>query len=1089
MAQTIPTRVRLGEFELNLETGQLRSLDPSTGGTTMVLREQPFQILKLLVERAGRIVTREDIKNVLWPNDTIVDFDHSISVAIRILRKAFGDSAQQPKYIETIASRGYCLLIAVEYQETSSGAASRKLHEEVSKGNGHYAGTKVSHYRVLEVLGGGGMGVVYRGEDLKLGRPVALKFLPPEVGDNPGALKRFEQEARLASALNHPNICTIYEIDEHRGQPFIAMELLEGETLRHRLNASESIPLSLTELMSLADQVCRGLQAAHEKGIIHRDIKPGNIFLTTSGTAKILDFGVAKLTAREEGMAEGSPSLPEYSQDGALRDKSEVYGSLTTTGSALGTAGYMSPEQVRKENLDSRSDLFSFGATLYEAATGRRAFTGPTEDAVREAILHSSPVPVRDLNPEMPRRFDGIISKALEKDRDVRYQSATEIREDVESLRSKVGPKRIGRGLWFAGAAAILMVIVGIWLLAKRHSQPIISAGDTVVLSVVNQTGDPVFDEALYSASLIALQQTPYINVLGSYKVSDLLNELHLSAAPWIAPQVARQICLRTASRLVIASSIAGLGNGFRVETAGMDCQSGKEVASVQQRVAGRSDIFRALGLCLVQLRRKLGEPASSISKFNQPLETATSASPEALQLLTDGYIRQLAGDYVSALSDYQRAVAVDPQLALGYAAAAVVHDHAGDRTAAAKASSKAYDLRDRLTLPGRFHVEQVYYENALGDLERACAVLAEWVHTFPADFIARNNHSYCLVRLGRPDEALAEAREAARLFPSTFSYGQWIGRSIQANRLDEAMAVFESAQQRHFDGALLRAERSNLAFLQRDDKTLQQQLDWARGKPSEPGFLETKAWIQAYYGHHREALRLLRRVKEFDADKASAGCQEDFNATMALWDVQQGFTQDALQIVKESLPSREISGQRFRFALAAALAGSVDQAQSIANEARREFPQDTSVQNYQLPVIEAAIKLHQNDPRGAVDLLQRTLPYDLSTNCNYIDSLQSAYIRGQAYLRMKQGEAALVEFQKLQDNPGIVAMAPIGAMAKLQIARAYILMGNDVAARDYYEQFLSLWKDADPEIPIYRQAKAEYAQLRLPTITKKSLR
>jgi eukaryotic-like serine/threonine-protein kinase len=1073
MAQTNPFRVRLGEFELNLETGELRSLDAPNGGGKTILPEQPFQILKLLVERSGKIVSRDEIRKTLWSDDTIVDFDHSISVAIRVLRKALGDSADRPRFIETIASRGYRLLVKAEFQETSSGVDRDQGRSKSIPKVGDLAGKKVSHYRVLDVLGGGGMGIVYRAEDLKLGRAVALKFLSEEIGSDVRARQRFEQEARTASALNHPNICTIYEIEEHEGHPFIALELLEGQTLCQRLDVSAEKRLGLTELMNLAVQVCRGLQAAHDKGIVHRDIKPANLFLTNGGTVKILDFGLAKLMLQD---ASSPPALAPPAEDRPQVTANQT--SPTTRKTGMGTSGYMSPEQIRHEKLDSRTDLFSLGVTLYEAATGYRPFSGETEDRVREAILSDSPASARSLNPAIPSSLDVIMAKTLEKDPSLRPQSAKEIERTIEKIQGRPRLRRKRELAWLAACAVFVLTIAGLWLYRRLHTPPLLSQGDTVVLSTSNQTSDPVFDEALYTVSVFALQQTPYINVLGSYKVSEVLNELHLPPAPWIGPQVASQVCLRTGSKLIIAASIAGLGNGFRVETDGIDCHSSKVVASVEQKADGRSDIIHALGLCLVQLRRKLGEPRSSISKFNQPLETATSASPEALQLLTDGYIRQIAGYRTAALSDYQRAVALDPKFALGFAAEALIYQGYGDRAEAAMASQKAYDLRDRLTLPGRFQVEELYYENVFGDFEKDCSLLSEWVHTFPADFVARNNHSFCLQRLGRPDEALAEAREAARLFPSEYSYSQWIWRSAGANRLDEAMAVLESAQQRHFDGPPLHEARAYLAFLQKDDKTLQEQLDWSRGKSSEPEILDRWAWIQAYYGHHHDSMRLLRTVKELDADRPLLPCEEDFNATPALWDAELEFTQDALQIVKQTLPSEKAWGQRFRLALASALAGDVDQAQMVADEASREFPNDTLVQNYQLPVIGAAIMLQRNNAPGAVDLLERTLPYDLSKDCANIDSLLSAYIRGLAYLQMKQGDAALAEFQKLQDHPGIVADVPIGALARLQMARAYKLMGDDTAAKECYEQFLTLWKHADPDIPIYKHAKAEYSQL-----------
>jgi len=1073
MTQANPTRVRLGDFELNLETGELCPFGSLDGVGKTILREQPFQILKLLIERPGKIVSRDDIRKTLWSDDTIVDFDHSISVAIRVLRKSFGDSADNPRYIETIASRGYRLLAEVEPQVTTAGIRPEDIQPEPSPASGDLVGRKVSHYRVLGILGGGGMGMVYRAEDLKLGRPVALKFLSTEIGGDPKAMRRFEREARTASALNHSNICTVHEIEEHDDQPFIVMELLEGQTLRQRLDSLGTKALPLPELLDLTVQVCRGLQAAHDKGIVHRDIKPANIFLTNNGTIKILDFGVAKLVAQEDAAEPVSVPLTEGHKQSQVDNTF-----FTTRETAIGTAGYMSPEQIRKEKLDNRSDLFSLGATLYEAATGHRAFAGVSEDQVREAVLSELPVSTRTLNAAIPPAFDAILAKTMRKDASLRPQSAAEIERDVERIRNRTQPggKHI-RG-WQVACAVLALAIPLILIYRRVNAPPLVSPNDTVVLAVTNQTGDPVFDEALYMASLIALQQTPYMNVLASYKVSEALGGLHLSPAPWISPQIARQVCLRTDSKLVVASSIAGAGNDFRVETDGIDCQSGKVVASVQQRVAERSEIIHVLGLCLVELRRKLGEPSASIKKFNQPLDTATSSSPEALQLLVDGYTRQLAGDNAGALSAYQRAASLDPQFALPYAAEAILDRENGDLADAAAASRKAYELRDRQTLPGRFHVEEEYDESALGDFQKDCSLLDEWVRTYPADFIAHNNRAICLQRLGRPDEVLAEAREAARLFPSAWSYGTLMSDSLGANRPDEAISVYQSAQERHFDSALLIEPRFELAFLKKDVKTMQELLDRSRGKPSEPGLLNDWAWVQEYHGHHREALRLLRRVKELNAGKPTGVCMEDFNVTPAFWDEEIGFTQGTLQLAKQAFPLEKLWGQRLRLAMASALAGDVDRAQEIADAARSEFPQDTLVQNYQVPVIDAAIMMRRNNPSAAVDLLRKTLPYDLSVNCASIDHLQSVYIRGLAYLQMKQGNAALVEFQKIQDHSGIVGQGPIGAISLLQMGRAYELVGNRTAAKQSYEQFLSLWNGADSDIPIFQQAKAEYAGL-----------
>src|SRR5260221_1882846 len=451
MAESLEGRVRLGGFEINLRSGELWPVGAVNGDGKLLLREQPFQVLRMLIDRGTKMVTREEIRKQLWPNDTVVDFDHGINMAIGVLRRALGDSADNPQYIETLARRGYRLLVTPERLETTTetvrGAAASPQGLPVLGG---LVGKKVSHYRVLEVIGGGGMGMVYKAEDLKLGRRVALKFLPEELANDTVALQRFEREAQTASALNHPNICTIHEIAEYEGQPFIVMELLEGLTILHHLSLSESKAMLLAPLLDIAIQICNGLQAAHDKGIIHRDIKPANIFLTKQGPVKILDFGLAKLASAEEveeiSSQEGAETTlrgsKQPSRERSTGTSRDVHSSLTRTGIAIGTTGYMSPEQIRKEKLDARTDLFSFGLVLYEMATGRRAFQGESEVVVHEAILHDRPSSARELRSSVPRRLNDVISKALEKDRAQRYQSAMEMREGL--LRAQKELRSLG---------------------------------------------------------------------------------------------------------------------------------------------------------------------------------------------------------------------------------------------------------------------------------------------------------------------------------------------------------------------------------------------------------------------------------------------------------------------------------------------------------------------------------------------------------------------------------------------------------------------------------------------------------------------
>jgi serine/threonine protein kinase/Tol biopolymer transport system component len=489
MGEARPSKVfSFGPFTLDLRAGELYK-----DRSKIRLQEQPLLVLSMLVDHACEVVTREEIRKKLWPNDTVVEFNDSINAAIKKLRLALGDAAEEPHYIETVARRGYRLIVPVEWVEAHPAEAREDEIQTSVKLN--FVGRKVSHYRVLEILGGGGMGVVYKAEDLKLGRRVALKFLPEELTSDPIALGRFEREARSASALNHPNICTIYEVGDHQGQPFIAMELLEGQTLRDRLATAARPQFTTGELLNFASQIADGLKAAHQKGIIHRDIKPANIFITHRSEVKILDFGLAKLVATD-----AADVVAEQETIGGvpLPDSPSATSSLTRTGATMGTASYMSPEQVRGEKLDARTDLFSFGLVLYEMASGHRAFPGETAEMVHAAILRETPKPVRAWNSGLPPKLDAIINKALEKGRELRYQSASEMGADLRRLQL---PTTTGTSLprrWLlVSACALAVLVVGniVFWLTKRQPSPLLELRSRQLTSSSNEYG--IVDSAI----------------------------------------------------------------------------------------------------------------------------------------------------------------------------------------------------------------------------------------------------------------------------------------------------------------------------------------------------------------------------------------------------------------------------------------------------------------------------------------------------------------------------------------------------------------------------------------------------------------
>jgi serine/threonine protein kinase/DNA-binding winged helix-turn-helix (wHTH) protein/Flp pilus assembly protein TadD len=1087
-------RVRFGIFELNVRTGELVSVEAEADGHSpkkVFLRDQPFQILRILVERRGGVVSREEIRSVLWPNDTIVDFDRSINVAIAILRKAVGDSAENAKYIETLPRRGYRLMIPVEWQDSPDPAP--KVAEDIATSpstqpirGGGLTGTRISHYRVLEVLGGGGMGVVYKGEDLKLGRPVALKFLPEELARDPDSLKRFEREAQTASSLNHPNICTIFEVEEFEEQPIIVMELLEGETLRDRLAAPGSNKMALDQLLDIALQTSSGLAAAHAKGIVHRDVKPANIFLAHHGQVKILDFGLAKLASLEQEAEIISLDSEEISSAGSKQPLIQTgaetsngfHTNLTRTGVAMGTANYMSPEQVRKEKLDARTDLFSFGLILYEMATGQRAFAGETAAVIHEAILNKTPVLLRESGATIPRGLGAVIAKALEKDRSRRYQSVAEMQLDLERLRREMRPGRRRLGRWFAVAASIIALAFGVWTYRDYRNRMILSADDTIIIADVNnQTSDPVFDDALKRALLISLEQTPYLNVLETDKVSENLRLLNLPVEAKVTPEIARQLCLRTNSKLIITSSIVDVGNRFRVELNAITCQSGQLIARVSEDVAGRNEVVHVLGISAALLRSELGEPAASRARFNTLLEQAASPSPDAIQQLEQGYRRHIAVDLPGAIQHYRHAVELDPDFGLAYAALGSASAALGQTPLAASALKKAYELRNRMTEPTRFRVEDLYYAEVTGEQEKALAVLLQWEETFQSDFLVHNNLSGALNALGQPDRAADEAREAARLLPTAWSYRIWMTRSIAADRLEEAKAVFDEALSRKFDTADMHEDRALVAFLQKDKHAMEEQLKWGQGKPFGDRLVFERSRVEAYYGQFAAARRsTAQAIVLADMTDTASGNPAFDNGEEALEEAEVGNLAQARRFAEKTLTNDPNRHVQLVLALAFAQMGDTGEAQKLTDTYNRNTPVGT--QYYSLPTIRAAIKLHKNDAAGAVEILRPTVKYDLADPDGF-SNLYPAYIRGLAYLQMGEGREAAAEFQKLLDHPGLVGDEVIGALSHLQLARAQKVMGNEAAARSSYEDFLRLWKNADSNIPIYKQAKLEYSLLR----------
>jgi serine/threonine protein kinase/tetratricopeptide (TPR) repeat protein len=1088
-----PIRVRLGLFELNVKTGELRSLESGEGSRRIFLQEQPLRVLRMLVDCGGEMATRDEIKKKLWPNDTIVDFDHSINVAIGTLRRALGDSATEPKYIETVPRRGYRLMVSPEWEEVDEqppveSPESFGPDTVVAESSGPgLIGKKVSHFRVLEVIGGGGMGMVYKAEDLKLGRRVALKFLPEEMTSDPLSLKRFEREARTASSLNHANICTIFGIEEFEGQPIIVMELLDGETLRDRLAKLGSNPLPLDQLLDIAAQICDGLQAAHAKGIIHRDIKPANIFLTKHGPAKILDFGLAKLVESEE-LSDRHPAeserLAALSTAGHAVTGMDI--SLTRTGASMGTASYMSPEQIRKEKLDARTDLFSFGLVLYEMATGQRAFAGEEISVVHDALLNRQPVPVQGLNASIPPALDAIIAKAVLKDRDERYQSAAEMGVELRLVPSPARLRLHRIRKRFAIAAAILLLAGGAFAGYRYLTRYQLSASDTIVIADLNnQTSDTVLDDALNLALPVELAQTPFLQVLAQDKVRETMKQLGHPQDAKVTPEIAREVCLKSNSRAVITSSIADAGNHFRIALTGINCQSGEIFARSEQDATLRSGIVHALGVAGAQLRGRMGEPSESVRKFNQPLELATSPSLEALQCVAKGFRQHMSPDIAGTISLYERAIDLDPSFALAYASVGAMYGAIGNVSKASANETKAFELRDRLTGQLKYLTETLYYSVGQGDMVSAIPIYQEWTRTFPLDGVGHMNFAANLYYLGRYDDAAREAREANRLMPliaGPSAYFDQMSDEVFGNRLEEAKATFADIQARKLDDRRSHYLRHLIAFLQHDAPAMQQELTWLRDHGAPVQALSGEANVLGYYGRFNDRYQLLQRAKSVAANKAEAANYPaadvsvfQMASALQISDVENWSM--AKRLINDAIPTAWPRRIELLIALTSAQTGDAERAERLVEAINQQSPHDTIMQFYCLPTIRAAIELQRHNPAAAIEILRPTEQYESVVGDNF-NSMRPAYVRGLAYLQLGQGQAASVEFQKLLDHPAVVGRDVLGPLAYLQLGRAQAMMGDKAVARKSYRDFLTLWKDADPDIPIYKQAKAEYAAL-----------
>lgn len=977
-------------------------------------------------------------------------------------------------------------------------------------------GQSIAHYKILSLLGRGGMGEVYLARDIRLDRKVALKILPADLAANQDRMRRFVQEAKAAAALNHPNIAHIYEIGEADGVNFIAMEFIDGQTLRQCiLDLSTDLP----KLLQLFQHAAEGLSKAHAAGIVHRDLKPENIMITRDGHAKVFDFGLAKLI--EPPQSSNSSEASEF-VTATIPDSHSAYGLV------LGTAGYMAPEQAQgnTDEIDQRSDIFSFGCILYEAVTGHKAFEGKDRIDRLNKIIRETPPPIGDFNLNAPPELQKIVRRCLEKDPEERYQSIKDVAIEIKELRrqldggsiyatsSSAAGSEASRFSWtgwgrseprttsrisnapstaasgvghvvaeikrhrlvamIAGLAVFMLAATAVYFGFFRKTAPLTDKDTILIADFVNDTGDAVFDGTLKQVLAVQLGQSPFLNIFSDQRVRDALRFLGRSPDERVTRDLAREICQRQGLKVFLAGSISGVGTHYVMTVEAINAQTGDALAREQVEAESKEQVIKKLGDAATRLRKELGESLASIQKFDAPIEQATTSSLEAFKAYSIGLEHHLKGSYADAIPFFKRAIELDNNFAIAYARLASAYANTAQRDLATDAAQKSFELRERVSEREKFYITAYRYTLVTREREKYIETLELWKRTYPNDPIPHIQLSNVYDGDGLLDKAIEEAREAIRLNPNAAAPRDNLAVAfIELGRFDEAREVYGQALALKLDSTFIRNGLYSIAFVKGDAPAMKQQIDWWAGRPDEYNAQAWQAEAAAFFGQ-------LQKEREFNqrAVESALGHKQNDGAALLLAGQMQteglfGRCDRVNDLATKVFGISRVTSTVQAASLAFALCGDADRAQALMDEISKRFPDDTLVNTVYWPLNHALIALHRGDSARAVQSLEPAYRYEI------VGAFWPQYFRGQAFLSLHKGIEAAAEFQKIVDHRGWAPRSPLYPRAYLGLAQASILRGDSAAARKAYEDFFALWKDADEDLPILIEAKKDYEKLK----------